>query len=171
MTEIIQVQTPTAVSAVHDLFLEYAQSLGFSLCFQGFDQELASLPGDYSPPSGRLLLALVDGAPAGCIGIHALSDDTCEIKRLYVRRQYRGHQLGRKLAEKAIEEARAIGYGTMRLDTIEDKMKTAVQLYRELGFVEIAPYRENPIPSALYMELHLKPSAATQRRRASGGKR
>jgi ribosomal protein S18 acetylase RimI-like enzyme len=166
MTEIIQVQTVTEIGAVRDLFVEYAQSLGFSLCFQGFDQELAHLPGDYSPPRGRLLLARVDGAPAGCVGVHALSDDVCEIKRLYVLPEFRGHSLGRKLAEKAIAEARAIGYSTMRLDTIEDKMKTAVQLYRELGFVEIAPYRENPIPSALYMELQLKPGAEAQRHRA-----
>jgi putative acetyltransferase len=166
MTEIIQVQTVSEIDAARDLFLEYAQSLGFSLCFQNFDQEMAHLPGDYSPPSGRLLLARVDAAPAGCVGIHALSGDVCEIKRLYVRPQYRGYQLGRKLAEKAIEEARKIGYSTMRLDTIEDRMKTAVQLYRELGFIEIAPYRENPIPSALYMELQLKPSGETQRRRA-----
>jgi putative acetyltransferase len=160
MREIIQVQTATEIGAVRDLFVEYAQSLGFSLCFQNFDEELAHLPGDYSPPSGRLLLAQVDGAPAGCVGIHALSDDVCEIKRLYVRPEFRGHQLGRKLAEKAIEEARAIGYGMMRLDTIEDGMKAAVQLYRELGFVEIAPYRENPIPSALYMELDLSKANA-----------
>jgi ribosomal protein S18 acetylase RimI-like enzyme len=166
MTEIIQAQSVTEIGAVRDLFVEYAQSLGFSLCFQGFDHELAYLPGDYSPPGGRLLLARVDSAPAGCVGVHALSQDICEIKRLYVRPEFRRHRLGRTLAEKAIEEAREIGYSTMRLDTIEDKMKAAVQLYRELGFVEIAPYRANPIPSALYMELQLRPSAEAQRHRA-----
>lgn len=167
MTEIIQARTESEIGAVRDLFAEYAQSLGFSLCFQNFDRELAHLPGDYSPPSGRLLLARVDGAPAGCVGIHALSSDVCEIKRLYVRPEFRGHALGRKLVERAIEETRTIGYSMMRLDTIEDRMKAAVQLYRELGFVEIAPYRENPIPSALYMELDLsKANAKAQRGRA-----
>jgi ribosomal protein S18 acetylase RimI-like enzyme len=161
MTEIIQAQTVTELGAVRDLFVEYAQSLGFSLCFQGFDKELAHLPGDYSPPRGRLLLARVDGAPAGCVGLHAFSGDIAEIKRLYVKPEFRGHQLGRQLADKAIAEARKIGYTRLRLDTIEEKMKTAVAMYRAMGFREIAPYRENPIPSALYMELVLSESRAT----------
>jgi len=155
MTEIIQAQTVTELGAVRDLFVEYAQSLGFSLCFQGFDKELAHLPGDYAPPRGRLLLARVDGQSAGCVGLHAHSDDIAEIKRLYVKPEFRGHKLGRQLADKAISEARKIGYTRLRLDTIEAKMRTAVAMYRAMGFQEIAPYRENPIPSALYMELDL----------------
>jgi putative acetyltransferase len=155
MTEIIQAQTVTEMGAVRDLFVEYAQSLGFSLCFQGFDVELAHLPGDYSPPRGRLLLARIDGQPAGCVGLHAFSADIAEIKRLYVKPEFRGHRLGRQLADKAIAEARKIGYTRLRLDTIEEKMKTAVAMYRAMGFREIAPYRENPIASALYMELDI----------------
>jgi putative acetyltransferase len=160
MTEIIQAQTVTELGAVRDLFVEYAQSLGFSLCFQGFDQELAHLPGDYSPPRGRLLLARIDGQPAGCVGLHAFKDDIGEIKRLYVKPEFRGHGLGRKLADTVIVEAKKIGYSALRLDSVEDKMRTAVAMYRAMGFREIAPYRENPIPSALYMELVLSEGRA-----------
>src|SRR4051812_279978 len=155
MTEIIQVQTVTEIGAVRDLFVEYAQSLGFSLCFQGFDHELSHLPGDYAPPRGRLLLALVDGQPAGCAGLHPLTGDICEIKRLYVKPEFRGQQLGKRLAEEIIAAAKKIGYNRMRLDTVEDRMKTAVKMYCEMGFVEIEPYRENPMPSTLYLELNL----------------
>ena len=162
MTEIIQAQTVTELGAVRDLFVEYAQSLGFSLCFQGFDKELAHLPGDYSPPRGRLQLALVDGQPAGCVGLHAFSGDIAEIKRLYVRPEFRGHRLGRQLADKVIAEAKKIGYTRLRLDTIEEKMRTAVAMYRAMGFREIPPYRENPIPSALYMELDLSATRAAK---------
>lgn len=141
---------------VRALFLEYAQSLGFSLCFQSFDEELAGLPGDYAPPSGRLLLAEVDGKPAGCVALHALAGDgLCEMKRLYVRPDSRGHQLGRRLVNEVVLAARAIGYTKMRLDTVEPVMRHAVALYREFGFREIAPYRENPIAGTLYMELEL----------------
>ena len=163
MTEIIQAQTVTGLGAVRDLFVEYAQSLGFSLCFQGFDSELAHLPGDYSPPRGRLLLARVDGAPAGCVGLHAFSGDIAEIKRLYVKPEFRGHGLGRQLADKAIAEAKKIGYSRLRLDSVEDTMRTAVAMYRAMGFREIKPYRENPIPSALYMELDLSHVRAAAR--------
>lgn len=160
MTEIIRVHTVTEIGAVRDLFIEYAESLGFSLCFQGFDQELSHLPGDYAPPRGRLLLALVDGRPAGCGGLHPMSADTCEMKRLYVKPEFRGHALGRKITEEIIAAARKIGYTRMRLDSVEEKMRTAVKMYRDMGFVEIAPYRENPLPSAVYMELDLVHSRA-----------
>src|SRR5262249_11081928 len=114
MTEIIQAQTVTELGAVRDLFVEYAQSLGFSLCFQGFDNELAHLPGDYSPPRGRLLLAQIDGQPAGCAGLHAFKGDIGEIKRLYVKPEFRGHGLGRKLTDQVIAEAKKIGYSRLR---------------------------------------------------------
>jgi len=143
------------IAAIRELFLEYAQSLGFSLCFQAFDKELAELPGDYAPPEGRLLLANVGGAVAGCVALHKIDGDTCEMKRLYVRPQFRGKGLGKALAERIIHEARAIGYAKLRLDTVEPVMRTAVEMYRHLGFREIAPYRENPIEGALYMELEL----------------
>jgi ribosomal protein S18 acetylase RimI-like enzyme len=150
-----QASSPTQIGRVRELFLEYAQSLGFSLCFQSFDQELAGLPGDYAPPEGCLLLVEAEGKPAGCAALHKLDDNTCEMKRLYLRPQFRGNGAGRALAERILAEARAIGYKSIRLDTVEPVMKDAVAMYRRLGFKEIAPYRENPIAGALYMELEL----------------
>lgn len=135
--------------------MEYATSLNFSLCFQNFDHELAALPGDYAPPDGRLLLGEFKGELAGCVALHRLDRETCEMKRLYLRPKFRGEGIGRALAERIIAEARTIGYKAMRLDTVEPVMKNAVQLYRDLGFREIAPYRSNPIAGALYMELEL----------------
>jgi putative acetyltransferase len=143
------------IAAIRALFLEYAESLGFSLCFQGFEQELAALPGEYSPPRGRLILATRSGDPAGCVALHGMAEGLCEMKRLYVRPEFRGSGLGRALAGRLIEEARKIGYRKMRLDTVEPRMKTAVAMYRQLGFQEIAPYRPNPIAGAVYMELDL----------------
>lgn len=154
---ILQAESPAQIGQVRELFLEYAQSLGFSLCFQGFDQELAGLPGDYAPPQGRLLLAEFEGRPAGCAALHPLDPGICEMKRLYVRPAFRGKGLGRILAERVLNEARSIGYDRLRLDTVEPVMKNAVALYRMLGFREIAPYRSNPIAGALYMELELGP--------------
>jgi putative acetyltransferase len=148
-------ESPDQIAAIRELFLEYAQSLGFSLCFQGFDSELASLPGDYAPPDGMLVLATNNGQSAGCVALHTLAPEICEMKRLYVRVQFRGKGLGRELAEKIIAEARQLGYQKLRLDTVEPVMKTAVAMYRQLGFREITPYRQNPIEGALYMELEL----------------
>jgi ribosomal protein S18 acetylase RimI-like enzyme len=153
--KIVQVQGPAELIAARELFLEYAQSLNFSLCFQSFDQELASLPGDYAPPAGRLLLAEFFGKRAGCVALHRLEDGICEMKRLYVRPEFRGQKIGRRLAEAVIAEARAIGYQRMRLDTVAPLMAKAVQLYRELGFYEIPAYRANPMEGTLYMELVL----------------
>ena len=165
---ILQVETEAQIEQARELFLEYAQSLGFSLCFQSFDKELAELPGDYAPPHGRLLLAAYENNLAGCVALHPVSGATpdadatgvrpvriCEMKRLYLRKQFRGKSLGRALAERVIAEAREIGYSHMRLDTIATTMADAVALYRTLGFYEIQPYRENPIAGALYMELKL----------------
>lgn len=142
------------LETVRRLFLEYAAALDFSLCFQSFEAELASLPGDYAPPDGTLYLALVDDVPAGCVGLHKLAPEICEMKRLYVRPEYRGSGLGRKLAIAAILAAHVIGYNRMRLDTLES-MVEAHALYRSLGFFDIAPYRPNPLPEAVYMELIL----------------
>jgi ribosomal protein S18 acetylase RimI-like enzyme len=150
-----QAESPSQIAQARELFLEYAQSLGFSLCFQSFDKELAELPGDYAPPDGRLLLAEYNGDLAGCVALHKLEPDVCEMKRLYLRPQFRGKGLGRNLAEHIAAEARQIGYQHMRLDTVEPIMKDAVAMYRKLGFKEIAPYRENPIAGAMYMELKL----------------
>lgn len=143
------------MATARTLFQEYGASLGFSLCFQGFEQELAGLPGEYAPPQGRLLLARVGGDPAGCVALHGLEPGVCEMKRLYVRPSYRGSGIGRALLNTVVAEARAIGYGRMRLDTVEPIMQDAVRLYRAYGFREIAAYRPNPMEGALYMELDL----------------
>jgi len=152
---LFQATSPAQIAQARELFLEYAKSLGFSLCFQNFDQELAGLPGDYAPPDGRLLLAEHAGRLAGCVALHKLEGGTCEMKRLYLRPQFRGKGLGRALTDRIIAEARQIGYRRMRLDTVEPVMKHAVAMYRKIGFKEIAPYRQNPIAGALYMELAL----------------
>jgi putative acetyltransferase len=150
-----QAESARQIAQARELFLEYAQSLGFSLCFQNFDKELAALPGDYAPPAGRLLLAEFEGQLAGCAALHPLEPGICEMKRLYLRPNFRGKSLGRTLADRIITEARQIGYQRMRLDTVEPVMKDAVAMYRKIGFREIAPYCTNPIAGALYMELSL----------------
>jgi putative acetyltransferase len=152
---IIAASSPEEIAQARELFLEYAASLGFSLCFQNFDAELAGLPGDYAAPDGRLLLAKYDGQLAGCGALHRLTADVCEMKRLYLRPQLRGKGIGQTIAERLIGEARSIGYKRMRLDTVGPVMKDAVAMYRKLGFKEIAAYRENPMAGTLYMELEL----------------
>lgn len=147
------------LEAVRELFLEYAQSLGFSLCFQGFDQELARLPGGYAPPAGCLLLATADDAVAGCAGVRRLDVERCEMKRLYVRAEYRGEGLGRVLAEKIIAEARSAGYRTMYLDTLP-VMAAAQKLYESMGFSACAPYSDSPTCEARCMVLELGKRAA-----------
>ncbi len=150
-----QAESPAQIEQARELFLEYAQSLGFSLCFQSFDQELSGLPGDYAPPEGRLLIAEYRGQLAGCVALHRLGPGICEIKRLYLRPQFRGKGLGRVLAETMIAEGRAMGCRKIRLDTVAPVMPNAVAMYRRLGFKEIEPYRPNPMGGALYMELDL----------------
>ena len=152
---LIQAETPSQITQARELFFEYAQSLGFSLCFQNFDHELAALPGDYAPPEGRLLLAEFEGQLAGCVALHKLESSICEMKRLYLRPQFRGKGLGHVLADRIIAAARQIGYQRMRLDTVAPVMKDAVAMYRKIGFQDIAPYRANPIAGAMYMELQL----------------
>jgi putative acetyltransferase len=153
--QFVQVQSESQLEQVRQLFLEYARSLGFSLCFQNFDQELANLPGDYSPPHGKLLLAEFEGELAGCVALHKLENEICEMKRLYLRPQFRGKGLGRALATRIIAEARDLGYSRLRLDTVESAMQDAVAMYLKLGFRKIDPYCANPMPSALYLELVL----------------
>ena len=145
-------QAGPPLDEVRALFLEYARDLGFSLCFQGFDEELAQLPGAYAPPRGALLLAPEEG----CVALRPLAGTTAEMKRLYVRPTVRGQGLGRALAQAAIDEARALGYSRLVLDTIAGTMDAAIAMYRRLGFREIAPYCENPIQRALYLELQLR---------------
>jgi putative acetyltransferase len=143
-----------ALAAARQLFSEYASSLEISLCFQGFDEELASLPGAYAPPQGRLLLAWRGNVSVGCVALRPLAPGTCEMKRLYVRPAYRTGGVGRLLAERVIHEAATAGYRRMRLDTLPT-METALQLYRQLGFRETAPYTNNPVEGAVFLELQL----------------
>jgi GNAT superfamily N-acetyltransferase len=156
MLNIFQAEKPEDVSIARELMVEYAESLGFNLSFQGFEEEMQSLPGKYALPSGRLLLALWNERPAGVIALRALEESgLCEMKRLYVRREFRGHAIGRILAERLITEAREIGYARMRLDTVPGQMDRAIAMYRELEFKETAAYYNSPVSQTLFMELDL----------------
>ena len=157
--ELRRPATPGELASAAEIFREYAASLDIDLCFQDFDRELASLPGEYAPPRGHLLLAYVGGELAGCGAIRPFADaedgNACEMKRLYVRPGFRGLGLGRILAKALFDEAHRIGYSTMLLDTLDD-MEAARELYSTLGFVEIPPYYYNPIPGAHYLKAELK---------------
>jgi ribosomal protein S18 acetylase RimI-like enzyme len=150
-----QAESPSQIAQARELFLEYEKALGISLCFQGFEQELAGLPGGYAPPSGRLLLGTYQGALAGCVALHSLEPAIGEMKRLYLRPAFRGKGLGQAMVDAIVGEAGTIGYRCLRLDTIEPLMKSAVAMYRRMGFREIAAYCANPVEGALYMELNL----------------
>ena len=152
---ISQVESEDQINTVRQLFEEYAAGIGISLCFQNFDQELTTLPGKYAPPTGRLKLAYVEDELAGCIALRAVDDDRCEMKRLFLRPAFRGSGLGRYLVETIIAEARSIGYKSMLLDTLPGRMDSAIALYKKMGFKEIAPYYENPVEDAKFMELIL----------------
>jgi putative acetyltransferase len=164
MTDRIHIASPrdaADIDAIAGLFREYAGSLGFSLDYQDFETELTGLPGKYAPPEGALLLATVDGAAAGAVALRQLEPGICEMKRLYVRPDYRGERLqdgqsiGRALAHRIVEVGRAAGYRRLRLDTIGDRMEAAIKLYRSMGFTEIAPYYPSPVAGTVYMELVL----------------
>ncbi len=156
--------TPARTEAARALFVEYANTLGFKLCFQGFDQELAGLPGAYAPPHGTLLLALdAQDHAVGCVGVRPLAADDgrrlAELKRLYVQPDRRGSGLGARLTAAALAFARADGYAAIRLDTLPS-MRAAIAMYEALGFRDIAPYYDNPIAGARYLELALNRIAA-----------
>jgi len=144
------------IAEIRQLLREYEAWLGTDLCFQDFEAELAGLPGSYAPPSGRLLIAMAAAGSraAGCVALRPFDDSVCEMKRLFVRADFRGTGLGRRLALAIIDEARAIGYRKMRLDTLPQQ-REAHQLYASLGFREIEPYRPNPIAGSLFLELDL----------------
>ena len=156
---IAPAQTAGQIEQARQLFLEYQKELDIDLCFQNFGAEVAGLPGDYALPDGRLNLAMVQNELAGCVALRRIDEDVCEMKRLYVRNQFRSTGLGSALAKSIIREAWLIGYGRMRLDTLPGKMDRAIELYRSLGFKEIAPYYNNPVPGAIFMELDLKAPA------------
>jgi ribosomal protein S18 acetylase RimI-like enzyme len=157
---LVQLTTPTdrELDEVRAIFREYAEGLGVDLCFQNFQQELADLPGEYAPPRGMLLVARVDGALAGCCALRPLDSsdypNAAEMKRLYVRKAFRGFGLGRQLAEAVLDGARRAGYDTVLLDTLDD-MEAARALYDDLGFEDIPPYYHNPIAGAHYLKADL----------------
>jgi putative acetyltransferase len=155
MFKLVQAESAAQIEEARALFLEYSGWLGLDLCFQNFASELAQLPGKYSKPEGRLLLAMDQERLAGCVALRKLDALTCEMKRLYVRPEFRGRGLGRLLTRAVIEEARSAGYKRMMLDTLPSRMKEALEMYRSMGFGEIAPYYDNPIEGALFMELIL----------------
>ena len=150
-----QVYRRKKVKVVRELFQEYGDSLGFDLCFQNFKEELESLPGEYSPPAGSLLLAASGGGATGCVALRRIDNSTCEMKRLYVRPAFRGRGVGGELCRRIIAASLELGYSSMRLDTLAS-MSAAVELYRSLGFREIKQYRYNPIEGAVFMELRLE---------------
>lgn len=152
---LLQVKSDEEVQEARRLFEEYAEWLGFSLCFQNFDKELAELPGDYAPPGGRLLLAIEDEQVAGCVALRKIGEGIGEMKRLYVRPEFRGKGLGRTLTETIIKAARESGYPRLRLDTLPGKMDQAIAMYRSLGFKDIERYYNNPYEAAAFMELVL----------------
>jgi len=161
---IFQAESPVQIAHARQLFLEYAQSLGFSLCFQNFDKELAGLPGDYAPPDGRLLLAEYEGQLAGCGALHKLTlqkgdDGICEMKRLWVRERFRGQGLGERLARAVLERALLYGYEAMRLDTLP-KMQQALKLYANLGFRPVPRYYDNPLAETIYLEKRLRSASS-----------
>jgi len=147
-------QTPEFVATIRKLFVEYSESLEVDLCLQGFAEELAELPGDYARPAGRIALAFQGNEVAAGGALRPLGSDVCEMKRLYVRPAFRGKCIGGAMVDALISSARDIGYQRMRLDTLPS-MATAIAVYRSRGFKEIAPYRANPVPGALFFELAL----------------
>lgn len=155
MLNIIHAESASEIEQARSLFREYESWLGLDLCFQGFEKELAELPGRYAKPAGRLYLAHSDRELAGCIALRKLDGDACEMKRLFVRGSFRGQGIGNLLIKKLINDACEIGYKRMRLDTFPPKMGKAVRLYESHGFRNIEPYYDNPHSGVLFMEMSL----------------
>jgi ribosomal protein S18 acetylase RimI-like enzyme len=155
MIEIVQAESPEQIEEIRKLFREYENWLGIDLCFQDFEKELRNLPDKYAKPDGRLFLLSVKNQSAGCIALRKIDAGICEMKRLYVREQFRSLGLGKMLIEKLIGEAKTVGCKKMLLDTLPDKMPLAVKLYKSYGFCKISPYYHNPHGETLFMELDL----------------
>ena len=154
MVTYIHVKTGGEIALIRKLFLEYAESLDFDLDFQNFEEELRSLPGEYVPPKGCMILAMDQDDVAGCVAMRPLSPGICEMKRLYVKPQHRGKNIGRLMAAKIINDASKCGYERMRLDTVPS-MKAAQKLYESMGFKQIPAYRHNPVSGTMYLELKI----------------
>jgi putative acetyltransferase len=163
-----QVESAEEVEQTRELFHEYVTWLVVNLCFQNYEKEVADLPGEYVPPTGRLYLARENDETAGCIALRKLDEGVCEMKRLYVRQQFRGRRLGRSLVDRIIEDARNIGYSRMRLDTLPGKMDAAIAMYRSLGFKDIKRYYDNPYETAAFMELELLVEKTGDRKQETG---
>jgi putative acetyltransferase len=152
--QITEAKSKAEIEQARNLFREYQAFLNIDLCFQDFEQELASLPGKYAQPSGAILLARVDGELAGCVAVRPIEGDVCEMKRLYVKDKFRGLAIGKKLAQAIIEKAKQRNYKTMRLDTLE-RLETAMAIYQKLGFKRIEPYYANPLNEVAYWQLEM----------------
>ncbi len=152
--EIVFAESAAQIEQIRNLFREYQNYLNVDLCFQSFEEELVSLPGKYAAPGGALLLVVENGEAAGCVALRNLENEICEMKRLFIKHEYRGRGYGRLLAEAVINEAVKIGYSTMRLDTLE-RLKSAMKLYELLGFKQVEPYYSNPLNEVVYWELNL----------------
>jgi ribosomal protein S18 acetylase RimI-like enzyme len=172
MFKIVHAESIDDITMAEELFEKYAASLGFDLVFQDFKKELSGLPGEYAPPEGCLLLAYDGGRLAGCVALRKIDAEACEMKRLYVRPEFRGKGNGRKLAEAIIDEAKRIGYERMRLDTVSS-MVEATALYSSLGFKKIESYCYNPLDDAIFMEFDLKkrhPQSSSTRKKSTSGR-
>ena len=154
MLKIVQAKSASELNKIRELFKEYTDSLGFDLAFQNFEQEFAELPGKYTEPEGRLLLAIYNEQVAGCVSLRKFENNICEMKRLYVRPEFQRKGVGKELTKNIIDISREIGYQYMRLDTVPNMIE-AIALYYSLGFYKIKPYRFNPIKGTLYFELKL----------------
>jgi len=152
---IVRAETPEQIGIVRELFREYERFLDVDLCFQDFEKELAELPGKYAPPSGALFLAMEGSNVAGCVALRKIGEGICEMKRLYVRPEYRGRQIGIHLAEAIVDEAKKLGYAVMRLDTLQ-RLGAAMTIYESLGFKQTDAYYDNPLPGVVYWELDLR---------------
>jgi putative acetyltransferase len=152
--KIIEATTLEHIEVARTLFREYQEFLNVDLCFQGFEEELASLPGKYASPKGVILLAEVDGDIAGCVAVREIKDGICEMKRLYVKEQFRGLSIGQSLAVEIIKQAKNFNYQKMQLDTLQ-RLETAMGIYQKLGFKKISPYYANPLDEVVYWELDL----------------